>query len=51
MLATFINLRYRYPATFVLIIIMPIDLNDNFIESAYELDSGLLAMNEGEVAE
>ena len=51
MLATFISLRCRYPATFVLIIIMPIDLNDNFNKSAYELGSSLLAMIEVEVVE
>ena len=51
MLATFISLRYRSPGTFVLIIIMPIDLNDNFNKSAYELGSSLLAMIEVEVVE
>ena len=51
MLATFISLRCRYPATFVLNIIMPIDLNDNFNKSAYGLNSSLLAMIEVEVVE
>ena len=41
----------RNPRGGSLIIIMPIDLNDNFNKSAYELDSSLLAMIEVEVVE
>ena len=51
MLATFIYLECRYSATFMLIITMPTNLNNNFIKSAYELDISLLAVIEGEAVE